>query len=259
MLDFLTDLWTNTLRIKYDHLATKFACNADTNDLWLSRSPVGICSTPRETAINDTYMTVSDAPTQLRTDVDAEVSSPSVLSTEDIYEILSNRRRRYAIHYLKQVDEPVDVSTLAEQVAAWENGKSVEELTSQERKRVYISLYQSHLPTLGKRGLIVYDEDRGVVELTDPVANAQIYLEVVAGRNVPWSYFYLGLSVVSGLLVVLTYYQVGVLEEISAAAIGGVITLLFATSAIAQTVQTGRMQLGDDGPPPELRREYTED
>lgn len=183
----------------------------------------------------------------------------SDLSTEDIYEVLSNRRRRYAIHYLKQTDGPVDVSTLAEQVAAWENNKSVSELDSQERKRVYISLYQSHLPTLEKRGLVDYDDDRGIVELNDSIANAKVYLEVVGGDNVPWSYFYLGLSLVSGVLVALTYYEIGVLESVPAFAIGGVITLLFAVSAVFQTIQTGRMQLGDEGPPPELRSENAEE
>jgi hypothetical protein len=196
-------------------------------------------------------MTVSDSSTL--SDPEIDVSAPTDLSTEDIYDVLSNRRRRYAIHYLKQVGAPVDVSTLAEQVAAWENDKAIEELASQERKRVYISLYQSHLPTLEKRELVVYDADRKVVELAGPIANAEIYLEVVADRNVPWSYFYLGLSIISGLLVALTYYEVGVLRDVSAAVVGGVITLLFATSAVFQTIQTGRMQLGDDGPPPELR------
>jgi hypothetical protein len=199
-------------------------------------------------------MTVSDADAELQTDRDVSTD----LSTEDIYEVLANRRRRYAIHYLKQTGEAVDVSTLAEQVAAWENEKSVEELDSQERKRVYISLYQSHLPTLEKRGLVAYDADRGIVELTDSIADAEIYLEVVAGRNVPWSYFYLGLSLVSGLLVALTYYEIGVLEGVPAVAIAGVITLLFGASAVLQTVQTGRMQLGDEGPPPELRADQTE-
>ena len=201
-------------------------------------------------------MTVSDSSIDLRTD--GETVQPTTLSAEDVYEVLSNRRRRYAIHYLKQSDGPVDVSTLAEQVAAWENEKPVAELDSQERKRVYISLYQSHLPTLEERGLVAYDDDRGIVELTAPIVEADIYLEVVAGQNVPWSYFYLGLSLVSGLLVLLTYYEIGVLRDVSAISIAGVITLLIAGSAVFQTLSTDRMQLGDDGPPPELEARDTE-
>lgn len=206
-------------------------------------------------------MTVSSSSTELSADSDPDSDSNSDaalsagLSTEDVYQVLSNRRRRYAIHYLKQVDDQVDVSTLAEQVAAWENDKPISELDSQERKRVYISLYQSHLPTLQKRGLVAYDEDRGTVELTEPIANADVYLEVVAGQNVPWSYFYLGLSIVSALLLALAYYEVGVLGNVSPFAVGGAIALLFAISAVFQTIQTGRMQLGDEGPPPEIRAE----
>ena len=196
-----------------------------------------------------------ESPPEAADDSTSSEETPTGFSTGDVYEVLSNRRRRYAIHHLKQTDSPVDVSTLAEQVAAWENDKPVAELDSQERKRVYISLYQSHLPTLEKRGLVAYDDDRGIVELTDSIANAEVYLEVVAGENVPWSYFYLGLSLVSGLLIALTYLEVGILESVSQIAIAGVITLLFAVSAVFQTVQTGRMQLGDEGPPPEIRAE----
>lgn len=199
-------------------------------------------------------MTVSEPSMKLRPSSETSAG----LSTEDIYDVLSNRRRRYAIHYLKQAGEPVDISTLAERVAAWENDKSPGELDSKERKRVYISLYQSHLPTLAERGVITYDSDRGIVELADPLANADIYLEIVAGESISWSYFYLGLSLVSGLLVGLTYYEVGVLEDVSPVAIGGVITLLFATSAVFQTLRTGRMHLGDEGPPPGIRTENTE-
>lgn len=194
----------------------------------------------------------------LETDATAVEDISAELSTEDVYDVLSNRRRRYAIHYLKQVDGQVDVSTLAEQVAAWENNKPIEGLTSQERKRVYISLYQSHLPTLEKRGLVVYDEDRGTVELTDTIANANVYLEVVAGRNVPWSLFYLGLSLISGILLVLLHYEVGVLADVSTIAVGAVVTLLFGVSAVIQTIQTGRMKLGDEGPPPEIEENRTD-
>ena len=118
---------------------------------------------------------------------------------------------------------------------------------------------EADLPTLEKRGLVDYDDDRGIVELTDSIASADVYLEVVAGQNVPWSYFYLGLSLVSGLLVALTYYEIGILENVAPIAIGGVITALFAISAVFQTLQTGRMQLGDEGPPPEIRTAESEE
>lgn len=48
------------------------------------------------------------------------------------------------------------------------------ELTSQERKRVYISLYQNLLPNLADVDAITYDEDRGRVS---PGPNFDICLD----------------------------------------------------------------------------------
>lgn len=55
---------------------------------------------------------------------------------------------------------------LAEDIAAWEHDTSVKQLTSDERQRVYIALYQTHLPKLDDYDAIEYDQDRGIVEPT---------------------------------------------------------------------------------------------
>lgn len=135
-------------------------------------------------------------------EVDAAVGDPE-LASETAYAVLADKRRRYAIHYLKQARGPVTVRELAEQVAAWENDKPGAEITSQERKRVYIALYQSHLPTLDKEGIVEYDADRGTVVLTDAMSAWEVYLEVVPKGNVPWSLYYVGLVVLDSVLLLL--------------------------------------------------------
>ena len=65
------------------------------------------------------------------------VSGEDSLSNGEIFDLLSNHRRRYTIHYCKQIETPVSLSDLAEQVAAWELEKDISELSSSERKRVY--------------------------------------------------------------------------------------------------------------------------
>lgn len=174
------------------------------------------------------------------------------LSSDQVYSVLSDKRRRYAIHYLKQQNEAIPVRELAEQVAAWENGKGVNELTSQERKRVYIALYQSHLPTLDKQGIVEYDDDRGMVSLTPAMANRDIYLEVVPRGNIPWSLYYLGLVGVNGVLVGLAWLDVFPFDQLSDLALAVIVLVTFAASAVVQTLQSRRMRFGDDGPPPEL-------
>ena len=185
-------------------------------------------------------------------DLEAEREKEPGLTSDQVYSVLSDKRRRYAIHYLKQRKDEVSVRELAEQVAAWENGKELNELTSQERKRVYIALYQSHLPTLDKQGIVEYDDDRGMVTLTAAMANRDIYLEVVPKGNVPWSLYYLGLVIADSVLVGLAWLDVFPFDQLPDLAWAFLILLTFAASAFIQTYQSRRMRFGDEGPPPEL-------
>jgi hypothetical protein len=181
-------------------------------------------------------------------------ATESRFTTDEAYEILSYKRRRYAVHYLKQVDEPISVQELAEQVAAWEHDKPIEALDSQERKRVYVSLYQSHLSTLDEVGVVEYDDDRGEVALSETTREADIYLEVVSERNIPWGYFYLGLTVAFAVLLGLVYFDVSMFSEVSMLALSVLTIGAFGVAALVQSVKQTRAKLGDEGPPPELKK-----
>jgi hypothetical protein len=54
---------------------------------------------------------------------------------------------------------------MAEFIAAKENGIEIQQLSSSQRKRVYIGLYQCHLPKMASAGIIDFDKNRGTVEL----------------------------------------------------------------------------------------------
>jgi len=78
------------------------------------------------------------------------------ISTDDLFDALSNSRRRQVIRRLNE--GAADLGTLAEEIAAVENDTTVPRLGSQQRKRVYISLYQAHLDQLEDVGIVVRDE-----------------------------------------------------------------------------------------------------
>lgn len=122
-------------------------------------------------------------------------------SMDTVLKVLSNRRRRETIRYLKSTGGESTVRDISRQVAAWENGVHPDAVKYDQRKRVYTSLHQSHLPRLAREGFIDYDRNRGTVSLTPDADDLQIYLEVVTGRDILWSEYYLSLSVVAFLLV----------------------------------------------------------
>jgi hypothetical protein len=111
-----------------------------------------------------------------------DVPAPDVdgdeLSLSTTFELLKNRRRRETISYLLEHDGTSTLSDLAEHIAALENGIEVVELSSDQRKRVYIGLYQCHLPKLDKAGVIDFDKNRGTVVLRETVADQLVpYLQ----------------------------------------------------------------------------------
>ncbi|MGQ3413224.1 DUF7344 domain-containing protein [Natrinema sp. LN54] len=129
--------------------------------------------------------------------------APSDLSLDDIYHLLQTKRRRDVLRYLRAADGPVRLRELAEQVAAWEQETTVEQLNSSERQRVYISLYQSHLPKLDNHGIVDYDKDRGWVEATPLTAQLESYLEPSRGTGSSelWLRRYVGTVALCMLLV----------------------------------------------------------
>jgi hypothetical protein len=99
---------------------------------------------------------------------------------DELFHLLQNERRRRALDYLRGCDGPVRMRDIVDHVAAAEHDTTPEALRSDERKRVHIALYQSHLPKLDQAGVLDYDQDRGVVTRTDRAEELDRFLAVGA-------------------------------------------------------------------------------
>jgi len=166
----------------------------------------------------------------------------------EIFDLLSNHRRRYAIHFCKQRDESVTLSDVAEQVAAWEQDKPVEELTSAERKRVYTSLQQTHLPTLSESGMIEFDGSE--VTLTEDAEQMEVYMDVVPGDSIPWGEYYLGLSVVGALVLAGVWFDILPTDLVPPVGWAAMVVATFAGSAAYHVYQSRQNRLGEVERPP---------
>lgn len=99
------------------------------------------------------------------------------LSLDDAFDILRNSRRRHVLQYvLASESGSADLGEVAEHIAALENDKPVSEITSTERKRVYVGLYQNHLPRMDAVGVIDFDSDRKRIRARDHARELQTYL-----------------------------------------------------------------------------------
>lgn len=98
-------------------------------------------------------------------------------STDTIHHILRNTRRRAVLFYLKYHDTPVEMRDLTREIAAWEFDKEADSVSSEERERVYVSLHQTHLPTLDEKNIITYDKDRKTIDTDEGMSVFDPYID----------------------------------------------------------------------------------
>lgn len=191
----------------------------------------------------------------------AREANDDEFGVDDVYHLLQNQRRRGVLRCLRGADEAVEMGDVAEQVAAWEHDTTVRELTSSQRQRVYIALYQSHLPKLDEAGVVEYNQSRGHVTPTARIDRLTRYLDLHDGGRgatgatgeapqaddtsvasvARWTSYYMSATGVSAVLLALTAFDVGVFGSLSALATGVAIVAMFALLSLGVARQQWRV------------------
>lgn len=186
-----------------------------------------------------------------RSPLERQAGETAAFSRDQAFTMLSNRRRRWVLHYLERHDGgPVDVRGLVETLTAWEQETTIEDVSWKERKRVYTALRQSHLPKLADFGAIEYDSNRGTVELTESAQTLQLYLEYVPERDIPWYQYYLGLAGVGTFLTVVTWASLPPFDGLGGMMLATILTVMVLVSALAHTYHARQSRLGATAEPP---------
>lgn len=187
--------------------------------------------------------------------IDGEGTEPTTeVSEDELFDVLANQRRRFAVHLLKREGEgSVAIGDMADQIAAWENGIDTTEITGNERKRVYTALQQSHLPKMDEAGVVEFNKDRGLIEPAPALTNVDLYMDVVEGKEIPWSTYYLGLSGVAVALTGAVWLGAWPFVLLPDMAWMIAIVVAFAFSAITHKYYTAEMKVGEPEEPPELQ------
>jgi DNA-binding transcriptional ArsR family regulator len=165
----------------------------------------------------------------------------SRLSQDEVYHLLSNPRRRFIISYLREVDT-IGLQDLASRVAAWENDTTVDELTDQQQKRVYVSLYQTHIPKLEDAGIVTYDSDAGQVALRDRVEQLDRFLPRNGEQKRNWRQLYLAVVVGGGLVYALVSLDIVSVGPGSEQIVGALILLALGAVVVMQYVDERRQR-----------------
>lgn len=179
---------------------------------------------------------------------DESADSPSeepAFSKDEIFHLLQNERRRMVLRYLRGTEGAVRMRDVAEQVAAWEHDTTVEELTSTQRQRVYIPLYQSHLSKLDDAGLIEYQQNRGIVERQPLADRVDQYLELDSSEESPdeqetddgeWDDYYIVTTVLCYAVLLGAVIELPFISFLSGIGLSALILFLFTGLTISRVI-----------------------
>ncbi|QAU14041.1 hypothetical protein EKH57_15760 [Halorubrum sp. BOL3-1] len=164
----------------------------------------------------------------------------ATLPEVEVYEVLSNARRRKALTELWAQPDTLSLRELSERIAATESGQTPAPRAL--RESVYNALHQVHLPKLDALGLVVYDPDRKTVRVCSRASHLSRYMDVTTRAGVTWGEYYRGLGIVGLFATVGSLASVPVLSAVDPLVPATVFLLVFAISTLYQ-LGVGRLRL----------------
>ena len=104
------------------------------------------------------------------------MENDDALDDDRLFELLASPRRRLLLVNLSDHDGPRLLRELAREIAVHETGEDAGAVDSDDVTRVYVALYQTHVPELEDHGLVRYDKSDRVVHLRRRGAEAAAML-----------------------------------------------------------------------------------
>lgn len=96
---------------------------------------------------------------------------------DELFTLLADGRRRCVLYCLQTYGSPMGLPDLADEVAAWERDTSLEGVSADAVKHVYMSLYHTHIPLLTDAGIVGYDQETDAVALRDGFETVRPHLD----------------------------------------------------------------------------------
>jgi len=162
-------------------------------------------------------------------------------SEPEVFQLLSNSRRRETLTVLWQGKDELTLRDLSERIAATEAGTSP--APRPVRDSVYNALHQTHLPTLDRAGYVEYDHDRKVVRPSRDSRKLGRYMDTISPVGLSWGEYYRSIGIVGLCGVVASLATVPGFAAIDPLVFASGSLAVFALSTCYQLVSGPRSRL----------------
>lgn len=102
--------------------------------------------------------------------------APDSISTDAVYELLSDSTRRNLLAVLASHDRTMTLSTLTTEVCAREHDIPRTDISEEQRSRTVTALHHNHLPRLAEHGVIAYETNQQLATPGEALAQIEPFL-----------------------------------------------------------------------------------
>ena len=102
--------------------------------------------------------------------------SARMRSLDQLFDLFSKERRRYALYALDRADEPITIQELANRVREWETEEDTGSTSAFDD--VVLTLQHTHLPNAASAEYIEYDRAENEIQISSTSTEFRIVLSV---------------------------------------------------------------------------------
>lgn len=89
------------------------------------------------------------------------------LSTDELFDVLSDTRRRFVLDLLIEQSEPIAMADIAAEITRWERDLPRSQVANEGVNSRYIELYHVHVPKMEAVGLVAHNQDTNTIGFVD--------------------------------------------------------------------------------------------
>jgi hypothetical protein len=90
-----------------------------------------------------------------------------MVDVDTVFDLLNEKRRRYALYYLAEQDQPVPIAEVVDAVTEMESNPDQIGSPGDKFKEIEIDLMHNHLPKVDEVEFVEYDSEKKEIRLTD--------------------------------------------------------------------------------------------
>ena len=89
------------------------------------------------------------------------------LNIDDLFDVLSNTRRRFVLRFLLEQPKPMAMADIVVELTKWERDLPRSQIVNENMKSRYIELHHNHVPKMEAAGLVVHNQDTNTIGFVD--------------------------------------------------------------------------------------------